>query len=283
MVSFRAGGAPGGSKQERCLGRTTTIVSKWLARFDSGAPVDVTPPPCRGAQWLSGRGGGGVGCIMIHRVRNWVRAFAALACIAASACGPKQVCECAALAGGMPPVSENEAAYRSSEVERCLARHGGGTTTGCPQPAGMPLAPPPRPSATYSSPASSGATSNDYAGDPTPPRRPSCPDAPPASQAPCARAVERCVYPDTQCVCVDVCRGGAAVDPHFVPPPPRWQCSPRPPATRPDGCPGEPPRVGTPCSSAKTCSYGLAETGVCWGSTFACGGTWTQIVQAPPP
>jgi hypothetical protein len=78
-------------------------------------------------------------------VRGWVRAFAAvaLASFASSACGPKQVCECAVLAGGTAPASEEEAAHRSSEVDRCLARHGGGTTTGCPQPAGMPPMPPP--------------------------------------------------------------------------------------------------------------------------------------------
>jgi hypothetical protein len=66
-----------------------------------------------------------------------------LAWFAATACGPKQVCECAALAGGMPPCSEAEAAYKSNEVSQCLARHGGGTTTGCPQPASMPVACPP--------------------------------------------------------------------------------------------------------------------------------------------
>jgi hypothetical protein len=67
-------------------------------------------------------------------------AAAVVAFVAGTGCGPKQVCECAVLAGGMPPASQDEAAYRSSEVERCLARHGGGTTTGCPQPAGMPRA-----------------------------------------------------------------------------------------------------------------------------------------------
>jgi hypothetical protein len=79
---------------------------------------------------------------MIAGVRGRASVFAAalLAPIACGGCGPKQVCECAVLAGGMPPASEDDAAYRSSEVQRCLARHGGGTTTGCPQPAGMPRA-----------------------------------------------------------------------------------------------------------------------------------------------
>ena len=210
-----------------------------------------------------------------------VFAAAALAWIGASGCGPKQVCECAVLAGGMPPASEAEAAYRSGEVDQCLARHGGGTTTGCPQPAGMP--PPMPPAVPSASPALPGATPGDPASEAAGQGQPPCPDAPPTSWARCLPGVGRCVYPGAQCVCIDVCLGGAVPDPHFVPPPPRWRCSPRPSAMRADGCPGEPPRVGTSCRGTKTCGYGLDETGACWGWTFACGGTWTQIMQQPPP
>jgi hypothetical protein len=77
---------------------------------------------------------GGIASGTILPVRGRARAFAAaaLASIASTGCGPKQVCECAALAGGMPPATEDEAAFRSREVAQCLARHGGGTTTGYP-------------------------------------------------------------------------------------------------------------------------------------------------------
>src|SRR5215472_8374735 len=100
-------------------------------------------------------------------MKGRARAFAAatLASIASTGCGPKQVCECAALAGGMPPANQDEAAFRSSEVERCLARHGGGTTTGCPQPAGMPRMLPPGPLAPHANPAPSAVVSNDDAGE----------------------------------------------------------------------------------------------------------------------
>ena len=112
-------------------------------------------------------------------MRGGARAFAAaaLAWIGAGGCGPKQVCECAVLAGGTVPASEAEAAYRSGEVDQCLARHGGGTTTGCPQPAGMPPMSPAAPSVLYSSPALPGATPGDPAGEATGQQQARCPDA----------------------------------------------------------------------------------------------------------
>src|SRR5438128_396846 len=72
------------------------------------------------------------------RVLGWLACWTSLTFLAgASGCGPKQVCECAALAGGTTPANAADEDRRSSEVDRCLKEHGGGTTHGCPQPAGM--------------------------------------------------------------------------------------------------------------------------------------------------
>jgi hypothetical protein len=83
---------------------------------------------------------------------------------------------------------------------------------------------------------------------------------------------------------VATCRGGAALEPGVVDPPPQWRCFANPPAVRSDGCPGMPPDDGEACSQAKQCAYAIDTTGACWGLTKACDGNrWVAIPQAPPP
>jgi hypothetical protein len=183
-----------------------------------------------------------------------------LAAFASPACAPRQVCQCAVYVGGTTPASAEEQQQRGESVDKCLREHGGGTIHGCPMPPSMA---------------------------PTPalaPAPPSCPLQLPLSTSPCPIGVGRCVYAQSQCVCVDECLGGAKIAEDHISPPARWQCSPRPSIVREDCCSGEPPATGSPCTAAKTCSYGLAETGLCWGFTLACANQkWTRIPQAPPP
>jgi hypothetical protein len=48
------------------------------------------------------------------------------------------VCECAVYVGGTTPRDEEEQHQRGKAVSDCLAKHGGGTITGCPMPPSMP-------------------------------------------------------------------------------------------------------------------------------------------------
>jgi hypothetical protein len=196
-----------------------------------------------------------------------------------SACGPKQVCECAVLAGGTAPASEYEAAYRSSAVDECLARHGGGTTTGCPQPAGMPQMLPPRQAPHTEAIREPGNGHEEGLQSSSQPTL-ICPDNPPATSDICSVG-GRCLYGDTRCWCVGPCYGGAHITAETVLPPPRWHCAPLPPPMRADGCPGEPPHVGTPCAGPRKCSYSGDQTGTCLGELFTCSATWQQV-QLPP-
>jgi hypothetical protein len=59
----------------------------------------------------------------------------ALAALAAGCA--HQVCECAVYVGGTTPANEADQHERGKAVSDCLAKHGGGTITGCPMPAGM--------------------------------------------------------------------------------------------------------------------------------------------------
>jgi hypothetical protein len=62
----------------------------------------------------------------------------ALLATLATGCATRQVCECAVYVGGTTPMNDAEQSARGDAVSDCLKRHGGGTITGCPMPAGMP-------------------------------------------------------------------------------------------------------------------------------------------------
>jgi len=203
--------------------------------------------------------------------------------LAGVACAARQVCECAAYVGGTTPATAEEQNARSDGVAQCLKSHGGGTIHGCPMPASMPpmRASMPSPQATHDGEVESADSGKSGAVGPAPAL--TCPLQTPSSATLCP-GIERCVYAQTQCVCIDECHGGAVIAKEHIPPPARWQCSPRPPARRDDGCPGEPPANGSSCGGTMQCSYGLAETGRCWGFTLACvNQAWTPIHQEPPP
>lgn len=90
-----------------------------------------------------------------------------------------------------------------------------------------------------------------------------------------------CKYPDGHCECViaQPCSGWAgAYEEARKHPRAIWSCTPR---VRDDGCPGEPPKVGSRCTTpGQSCMFGS-----CGGEVIACrSGTWVvDRVIGPPP
>lgn len=92
-----------------------------------------------------------------------------------------------------------------------------------------------------------------------------------------------CEYPGFTCVCQQPCGGGAALAPAPAGPPAnpfRWECLPKPPRVRADGCPGASPQSGASCRGSKSCVYTLGCTGV---ASRCAKGVWTTPELLPPP
>ena len=90
-----------------------------------------------------------------------------------------------------------------------------------------------------------------------------------------------CNYDEGSCWCgaVPVCSGAARDPDELAREPLVWNCTPKPPAVRPDGCPGE-MNDGLACREAgKRCSYGA-----CCVTIMECrGGKWQTVDQECPP
>jgi hypothetical protein len=85
---------------------------------------------------------------------------------------------------------------------------------------------------------------------------------------------EKCNYPDGECTCRGPCKGAASF-PTAEPEPATWKCAPRP-----EGCPMEEPKAGSPCpEQVKECTYGH-----CCHTTYTCEeGIWTMGMPMCPP
>jgi hypothetical protein len=90
-----------------------------------------------------------------------------------------------------------------------------------------------------------------------------------------------CKYPDGHCECVvrQPCSGWAgAYEEAKKHPQAQWICTPK---VRPDGCPGDEPKIGSHCSKAgQKCMFGS-----CGGQVLSCtAGAWkVDHVIGPPP
>lgn len=90
----------------------------------------------------------------------------------------------------------------------------------------------------------------------------------------------QCAYPEGQCYCgaEPVCSGVMMTREESARLRVIWQCTPVPPAIRPDGCPGREPS-GRCGREGQQCSYGS-----CCTSQYTCrGGTWTWSGGGCPP
>jgi predicted Ser/Thr protein kinase len=90
-----------------------------------------------------------------------------------------------------------------------------------------------------------------------------------------------CSYDEGSCWCgvTPVCSGAARDPEEDASEPTVWNCTPKPPAVRPDGCPGE-MSSGLACrEKGKRCSYGD-----CCVTVMECrGGQWQVVDQECPP
>lgn len=97
----------------------------------------------------------------------------------------------------------------------------------------------------------------------------------------CEPSAEACAYPEGICRCRSsyYC-GGIPPRPDYQPPAPTWHCSYGPGTTRPDGCPGEKPQRGAPCSQeGQRCTYGDC----CIASALCTAGRWEVGQETCPP
>jgi hypothetical protein len=93
---------------------------------------------------------------------------------------------------------------------------------------------------------------------------------------------QQCNYAEGQCYCgiQQPCSGAARSDDELAQIPTSWQCTAIPPVVRPDGCPGQMPSEGRPCSpSGRTCTYGSC----CVHELSCIKGSWKMTHAECPP
>jgi hypothetical protein len=92
---------------------------------------------------------------------------------------------------------------------------------------------------------------------------------------------EACSYAEGSCYCgKDMPCSGVEPDPAEIAAIPNmWQCTPTPPAVRPDGCPGVQPGGGACPKDGQVCSWGDC----CFTQMTCKGGTWEMTGGGCPP
>jgi hypothetical protein len=93
---------------------------------------------------------------------------------------------------------------------------------------------------------------------------------------------QTCSYTEGVCYCgIDYpCSGVRIPDEQLARLPNQWQCTPTPPAVRPDGCPGVMPGADVACApDGKVCSWGDC----CFHQMTCTAGTWVRTGGGCPP